>query len=80
MGEGASQRRTEAECCRDAEEENDVGCRPQENRRSAKSAMGEGEGWSEEDGVGIAPFTNEKVLTDSFIFPKPYDVWKSGER
>jgi hypothetical protein len=60
MGKGAEARRAEAERRQRAKEEDDVACCSQEDRRSPKSEMGEGESRSEEVGVERAWFTMGK--------------------
>jgi hypothetical protein len=52
MGKGTRDRQAEAERCHHAQEEDDVRCGTQEDRRRSASAVGESEGGSEEDSVG----------------------------
>jgi hypothetical protein len=54
VGQGASKRRTKTKRCRDAQEEDDVSRRSQEDRSGATSAMGEGEGCGKEVSVTTA--------------------------
>jgi hypothetical protein len=44
MGEGTPDRQAEAKRCHHAQEKDDVGCGPQEDRSRSTGALGEGEG------------------------------------
>jgi len=52
VGEGTKGWRADTERRQYAQEENDVPSRPEENRCCSTGAMGEGEGYAEEIGLG----------------------------
>jgi hypothetical protein len=62
MGKGAGEWRAEAERREHAQKENDVSRRPEEDCRSATSAVGKGEGCSKEVGLGLGSLAMGKFV------------------